>query len=534
MLAPGLTGRLLPEHPHRLPDELFTSWLVRTARANGFKSQSFADLLCGKQSSFWARDQDKLAHLETLQKFGDITGKSFDEVYASTLRSYEGVLYEQHNAHGNTKWILPLGIYHRTWRKGGLQFCPLCLAEDTIPYFRRRWRLAMYTVCDKHGTLMHDRCPKCGAPVMFFRQELGRRSSMLPCISTQCSVCGEDLSRSPVWAPPAPDWQALVTLRAFNTFVDMGWWFHEQLTFPCSLAWLDVVHHLVTWLTSQAGCRALGRVEQTIGWRRPDASPYSRLPFEHRPLRDRHWLLMTSLWLLHDWPDRFRRVCNAPGLSQARIIRGERLPYWFESEVKVSLGREPYNPTEEEVRNAAKHLQDKSVMVSGNAVAMVVGSKDCQAVQPYKHQPSRRFTPDQCLELISVLNARIASLDKGSPRRLLLERDRVIFRLIVLTGWTLPRVMALTVSASMQLTKATSTSVLGSHDRHRLAGLLHTYFKNVRRALVGSTASKMLLVGWGGASVNEKGFYQKALYRRTTAQRKPYAESHMDVKVIPS
>lgn len=56
----------------------------------------------------------------------------------------------------------------------GLQFCPKCLAADPEPYFRKRWRVAFYTWCTIHDTMLHERCPQCGAPVIFQRREMGR------------------------------------------------------------------------------------------------------------------------------------------------------------------------------------------------------------------------------------------------------------------------------------------------------------------------------------------------------------------------
>ncbi|WP_321150951.1 TniQ family protein [Aeromonas jandaei] len=56
----------------------------------------------------------------------------------------------------------------------GMQYCPLCLGEDKEPYYRLSWRLAFYTFCPRHQTLLLDRCHACGAPVAFHRIEQGR------------------------------------------------------------------------------------------------------------------------------------------------------------------------------------------------------------------------------------------------------------------------------------------------------------------------------------------------------------------------
>lgn len=45
------------------------------------------------------------------------------------------------------------------------RFCPLCLAEDPIPYIRWQWRLVSTVCCGRHKTILHERCQKCGVPL---------------------------------------------------------------------------------------------------------------------------------------------------------------------------------------------------------------------------------------------------------------------------------------------------------------------------------------------------------------------------------
>jgi hypothetical protein len=329
-ISHGLSGRVLPAHPHQLPDELFTSWFVRTAHANGLKAQVLADRLYGKQCSFWARDQDKLAAPHILSAFAGIVGCSYEEVLAATLRPYEGTIYSSHNPYGNTLWILPIGVRHRIRDRPGQQYCPLCLVEDAIPYYRRRWRLSYYTICEIHGTQMHDCCPECQAPVAFHRLELGHKTETLPRLATACYRCGFDLARAPVWSPDALDGQSIMALRAFLVFHDIGWWFHAKEDIPSMPDYLKVVHHVVTWLTSAQGVRLLRWAEESVRGVAQPSVKYERMPFEFRPLITRHWLLVCTFWLFQDWPSRFLDGCRSVGLTKSRITRSEVMPGWFD------------------------------------------------------------------------------------------------------------------------------------------------------------------------------------------------------------
>lgn len=164
--------------------------------AHGLKLHTFCTLLFGKRS-IWNRDIDKCADDRILRVLAERTGTPLERVRATTLAAYEGVLYERHNALGNTFWIMPLGIYHRVRRMHGTQYCPACLTEDREPYFRCEWRLAFVTVCTKHKCLLFDACPRCNATINFHRDELGERGKQVATGMARCFSCKLDLRTAP-------------------------------------------------------------------------------------------------------------------------------------------------------------------------------------------------------------------------------------------------------------------------------------------------------------------------------------------------
>ena len=113
---------------------------MRVAHVNRVKLQTFTNLTFGRFASPWARDIDRSAPDSFLETLSLRTGASLTELKSGMLPSYEGIVFERHNANGNTPWVLPLGIYHRTRKAYGMQYCPECLFWDETPYFRRRWR----------------------------------------------------------------------------------------------------------------------------------------------------------------------------------------------------------------------------------------------------------------------------------------------------------------------------------------------------------------------------------------------------------
>lgn len=90
---------------------------------------------------------------------------------------------------GTHHWVNAIGIYHRSRRRHGLCFCPVCL--DERPFFRRQWRLAFWTVCPRHQVLLRDACPSCGGTVEPHRQQYDLRLCSRcnrPLVSGDCVV----------------------------------------------------------------------------------------------------------------------------------------------------------------------------------------------------------------------------------------------------------------------------------------------------------------------------------------------------------
>jgi len=89
-------------------------------------------------------------------------------------------------------------------------FCPICLREDEIPYWRVEWRFRHWMVCPDHRCWLQDTCSHCGK-----RQDLGapylvrhakrRRNVARPATLAQCMKCGKNLYGAEVIKPEPPE-----------------------------------------------------------------------------------------------------------------------------------------------------------------------------------------------------------------------------------------------------------------------------------------------------------------------------------------
>lgn len=163
---PG-TGRVVSRWPVPVslaPDELFSTWLVRAALAQGADPLVLAGHLWPKWRA-WTIDLDRGINDERMNTLTHQSGIEAHKLRAASLLPIALMTgLEQEVASGIWHWILALGSRNRK-RRGGLQYCSLCLAEDVRPYYRLHWRLAWHTCCAVHKIGLCDRCCHCQFPI---------------------------------------------------------------------------------------------------------------------------------------------------------------------------------------------------------------------------------------------------------------------------------------------------------------------------------------------------------------------------------
>jgi hypothetical protein len=135
-----------------LPDEIISSWLVRAALTQGCDPL----VLTGEIWPKWRI---------WLKSLCAVSGIPMEAFRAATLYPIARLILGGNPPEkASWPWILTLGT-RNIKRHSGLQYCPSCFVEDAKPYYRRQWRFAWHTCCEKHGVSLLDRCHNCGAPI---------------------------------------------------------------------------------------------------------------------------------------------------------------------------------------------------------------------------------------------------------------------------------------------------------------------------------------------------------------------------------
>jgi hypothetical protein len=378
------SSELWPIHLKPKDDELLSSWLVRLARAHGLKLHTFCSLTwLGKQ--IWNRDIDKSADSQMVETLSTKTGTPIKRVRSTTLAEYENILYEKHNLLGPTSWIMPVGVYHRTRKQFGLQYCSLCLAEDKEPYFRRKWRLAFMMSCERHQVLLNDRCPHCGAAVNFHRNELGDYRKLFAESLTLCHACRFELrvadSRLATPITHSESEFTMVLLNAMHTGqvkLNKSITTHSQLYF----AGLRQLMKIVAMRNKRVDkLRRAISAEFCVETYSPSGSS-SRRDVQEMSIEARRQLLGIVRCLLEEWPYRFVDLSRRHRIWSSLWLRHiypparantSPAPFWLWSIVHDYLYHAKYRPSDEEMKEAIKHLKLKGEVANQSTLARLLG-----------------------------------------------------------------------------------------------------------------------------------------------------------------
>ncbi len=187
-------------HFPALCGESFASWAARLAVGNGLAWDRFWNVLAkqsGKQMQgslipLGIRDQSNKRFEEVVEIFGRGTGREVDTVKA--MFAPTRVRIESTSVRSRELLFGTSLQRESSSTKVYTQFCPLCLLEDEISFFRRVWMYSFYSVCEHHNSFLQTKCSGCENPI-----EVGGDDEYEP---HRCPRCNYDLRLSGAVSAP--------------------------------------------------------------------------------------------------------------------------------------------------------------------------------------------------------------------------------------------------------------------------------------------------------------------------------------------
>lgn len=299
------------------PDELLSSYLVRTAHAHGMHPMRFVS------SNFpgaevWTRDIDLSAPVPFLEEVASAAALSIDAVRSMTLASViSGQTCRQERGSALTTWITSVGMHGRSRTRNGLQFCPLCLQVNRV--FLRTWRLTFAFACRIHRIMLEDHCRACGSPVVPHRSR---------CSTAICHRCGRPLEGS------AGD--------KHDSVIDGALSVQERFLSYCESDRLSFAGTTVERTDFFAGLGMLLKIVREKMHSHPDV-----FDMEDQIVLDSHGslrLLPSAIRLrlcarvfkiIDRWPEEFSKVARATGTTRVAFAHCGKAPAWLDEQVEL-------------------------------------------------------------------------------------------------------------------------------------------------------------------------------------------------------
>ncbi|MBV6272153.1 TniQ family protein [Alcaligenaceae bacterium CGII-47] len=298
-------------HTPLQPDESISSWLARTALLQGCDPLALTGSVWPGLRT-WSVDIDRgmsSAHFQALSLACGIGTAHFKQAALRTdaERIAGRVLADM----GCWPWILTLGSRNRK-RHSGQQFCPSCLASDTHPYFRRRWRFAWQVACTQHSLGLIDQCSTCKAPITPHQLVAEDRQLIF------CSHCHADLRKMP--AIPASD-SALAFQQTADQVMGAGAGLFGNRTitmtdwFGTARFYASLIRRVACQKESRlvTGIRSLGVNTNTSNL------PITGLPLELLPVADRTPILNAVQQLMVLGSEPLHTALSRNGITAASI-----------------------------------------------------------------------------------------------------------------------------------------------------------------------------------------------------------------------
>lgn len=350
-----------------LEDELLSSWLARVAFAHQRPLSIFISLFIRHQGSAVSRtDIDFLYDEKLFEQLVLKSQLSKKEIFKMSLRSEEGHLLL---CSGNSLYP-PLQIRKLTDKRthNGLMYCPLCLSEDKIPYYRKKWRYNFYNACTKHNVFLTDRCWRCYSKI-----EISKIKHLKElCI---CHKCEKDLKES---IPRLVESNYEVGLKAIK-------WFEKGLNRGYFVINRQKIKSVFVFESFTYLRFLLDRKEKLNLKRFPLLEEYKsicknldRYHSKKALSIKKEFILTTMVYhLFQNYPKNLVEFSKDNHLTHRDFVHGFRnMPFWYKEMIdelipmQNKVGREII---ESEIIGAIKYLKNEGIVVNQLNVAQIIG-----------------------------------------------------------------------------------------------------------------------------------------------------------------
>lgn len=314
-------GDLWPATEKPQNDELLSSWVYWIARNHGLSLHDFGYRIWGHLQV--TGDIDNYYSERIINKLSTKTIYNFDQIHNLTLKSFEGILFDNFKPKQLNPWIL----VNRTSKNynNPLVYCPKCFKKDgERPYLRKKWRLSLSIICLHCNSYLMDNCPNCQNGYWYLKREYSAIYNLSFCPNCKFNFTKNESEKA--------DDEIIRIQKTLNQFIDDKYWnSNENNPYP---SLLEVIHHLLPLIyTDKIRVNYFPKNEVL-----PPRNKKFRPSFYLLDLNVREILLRKVFYLLDNWPYIFIEIIlKSPQYNEETFNKLEDAPYWYSSICKELL-----------------------------------------------------------------------------------------------------------------------------------------------------------------------------------------------------
>jgi len=364
----GMEDKRFFFHPKPFSGELLSSWLVRIALLHHFSPVTFMNIHFPQlKPDIWSRDIDLYwgTRQDLLEILSYKSRTPIQTLYQCTLNSYEGYLNEQIHSNARNKLITPVINRGRRNKGKALRFCPICLKNDSIPFFRKEWRLSFVTTCLKHKCFLQDCCPQCQSPISIYK--LTKGDSLY-----HCYKCDASYLDCEVEAIPSDSYG----MKAQKTFLDILYSgiFHFEGRRYYSLAYFDAMKQLSKLIYNF-------NLRKGINQRESYHKVHPLPIFDKKPSIYVESISLKEQYLVYSACENalksFKRAnafCKKNKIRRTEMTHSmEYIPYWYDLIIRQN-DYSQYSISLKEAKAALHYMEKNGFMISFRGLSKLTGT----------------------------------------------------------------------------------------------------------------------------------------------------------------
>lgn len=363
----------------------------------------------------------------TIAWISETHGLPVEKLHQMTAAGQYGTLQEK-GPRGMRRWVVSMQYSRMSDRRYGLPYCPLCLREDDVPFFRLSWRCCMHSHCVKHGILLIDKCIHCNGPTwpsLCVTVTEYERTWSAP---HQCPRCNADL-RDGVPGAAAGFAGQLATVPAVNLRVVLN----SDLEVSAK-SYGDAVWILCQLFVRRKSAAQITKYSPELAELVKELGAQDARCVEEFPLELRHQLTSHVHKLFDVWPQRLAEFCESNGITAVHISQDRwACPYWFEEFVQSFLCVQKRGIGLNEVRLVCDQLDAEKEKVTKAKVAKKLGASNAKAIDQLLNR-RRDASHDELFQFVESLKECAMERHYRQSSGEVRQRDALILLLALLSG----------------------------------------------------------------------------------------------------